>query len=221
MRVEQLEKDLGEEILKRWKSEGIEELRPAQVKALKAGVLRGENLLVSTPTASGKTLIAELASIKAIEKGKQVVYIVPLIALAREKYECFKNRYKGIFKVALSVGDFDSSDPFLEDYELIVCTAEKLDSLARHRAPWLKKVGLVIIDEIHLLNDPGRGPVLEILITMLRTLLSEAQVLALSATIGNEEELAKWLNASLVKDEWRPVPLRKGILLEDKIFFDR
>ena len=98
----------------------FEELRPAQENAVKAGLLDGKSLLVCTPTASGKTLIAELAAIKTILQHKsKVIYIVPLVALAQEKYKEFKQKYGKIFKVALSVGDYDSSDPQLIDFDFI------------------------------------------------------------------------------------------------------
>jgi helicase len=189
----------------------IEEFRPSQEKAIKAGLLNRKNLLVCTPTASGKTLIAELAGVKSILENKgKTIYIVPLKALANEKFKDFKKRYN-FLRIALSIGDLDSADPYLSEYDLIVCTAEKLDSLIRHHAPWLNKVGTVVIDEVHLMNDPGRGPTVEILITMLRQLIPDIQILALSATIGNPEELSEWLDAKLVIDNWRPVKLHKGI----------
>lgn len=215
-----------EAILEAWRNEGIRELRPAQTKAIKAGLLKGKNLLICTPTASGKTLVAALAALKTLQVSQQqqqrvkIVYIVPLVALAREKYEEFKRLYGRFTKVALSVGDFDNSDPFLAEYDWIVCTAEKLDSLVRHRAPWLGQIGLIIVDEVHLLNDSGRGPVLEILITLLRSMLPKAQLIALSATIGNAREFAQWLDAELVQDDWRPVPLRKGLYTGKEIVFD-
>src|SRR3989338_1594345 len=200
--------------------EEIKELRPAQVKAIKNGLLERKSLLVCTPTASGKTLIAELAALKSIIGGRgKAIYIVPLKALANEKYKDFKKRYGDIAKVALSIGDLDSADPYLAEYDMIVCTAEKLDSLIRHHTPWLGLVATVIVDEIHLMNDVERGPTLEILITILRQLLRNAQIIALSATIGNPKELAEWLNANLVIDNWRPVKLHKGIYLQGEIEF--
>jgi len=195
-------------------------LLPAQEKAVKQGLLDKKNLLVCTPTASGKTLIAELAALKLIlEEYKKVIYIVPLKALANEKYKDFKERYSKIIKVALSIGDIDSSDSYLSRYDLIVTTPEKLDSLIRHSAPWLARVGLVVIDEIHLLNDSSRGPTLEILITLLKHILPNVQLLALSATIGNPKELAEWLGANLIEDNWRPVELYKGIYFDGEIEF--
>jgi len=199
----------------------IKELRPAQEKAIQAGLLDGKSLLVCTPTASGKTLIAELAAAKQIiEKHAKTIYLVPLKALASEKYKDFKKRYGSIMKIALSIGDFDSADSYLADYDLIIATSEKLDSLIRHHTPWLSSVGCVVVDEVHLLNDPGRGPTLEILLTMLRQLLKNVQIIALSATIGNAEELAAWLEASLVVDDWRPVKLHKGVYLRGEVEFD-
>jgi len=198
----------------------ITTLRPAQEKAVQKGLLNRKNLLVCTPTASGKTLIAELAALKSIIGGNgKAIYIVPLKALASEKYKDFKKRYGGVAKVALSIGDIDNSDSYLVDYDLIIVTAEKLDSLIRHHAPWISLISTIIIDEIHLLNDPGRGPTLEILITILRQLLKKAQIIGLSATIGNPEELAEWLNANLVVDNWRPVKLHKGVYLDGEIEF--
>ncbi|MBN4049272.1 DEAD/DEAH box helicase [archaeon AH-315-M20] len=199
----------------------IEILRPAQVKAIENGLLEGKNLLVCTPTASGKTLIAELAALKSIIEAKgKAIYIVPLKALASEKYKDFKNRYGHIIKIALSIGDIDSNDAYLIDYDLLIVTAEKMDSLLRHHAPWVSLISTIIIDEIHLLNDPSRGPTLEILITILRQLLKKSQIIGLSATIGNPEELAEWLDAKLIIDNWRPVKLHKGIYLDGEIEFE-
>lgn len=198
----------------------ITELRPAQVKSIKAGLLKRKNLLVCTPTASGKTLLAELAGIKAILEGRgKTIYIVPLKALANEKFKEFKKKYDKIIRIALSVGNIDSADPYLVDYDLIITTSEKLDSLLRHHAPWVKDITTVIIDEIHLLNDPGRGPTLEVIITLLRKILKKVQIIGLSATIGNPEELAEWMKANLVKDEWRPVKLLKGVYLDGEVTF--
>ena len=201
-------------------SHGIEELRPAQHKAVKAGLLKGKNLLVCTPTASGKTMIAELAGTKSIIEGKgKVVYITPLKALASEKYKEFREKYKGIFNIALAIGDMDSPDYYLASYDFIICTSEKLDSLIRHHSPWVRQIAVIIVDEIHLLNDTGRGPTLEILITMLRQMVKDIQIIGLSATIGNEKELAGWLDAALVHDTWRPVKLHKGICFDGKVEF--
>ena len=132
----------------------ITKLRPAQEKSIKKGLLEGKNLLVCTPTASGKTLIAELAALKSIIENKgKAIYIVPLKALASEKYRDFKKRYGKTAKVAMSIGDNDSSDSYLAEYDLIVTTSEKLDSLIRHNSPWLSGVKTVIVDEVKLARE--------------------------------------------------------------------
>ena len=161
-----------------------------------------------------------MAALSTIISGEgKVIYIVPLKALATEKYKEFKRDYGNKIKIALSIGDLDSSDPYLIDYDFIICTAEKFDSLLRHNAFWISGIKTVIVDEIHLLNDHERGPTLEILLTILKQVIKNAQIIGLSATIGNAEELAEWLDAELVFDEWRPVTLHKGIYLDGKIEF--
>ncbi|HLG24795.1 MAG TPA: DEAD/DEAH box helicase [Candidatus Nanoarchaeia archaeon] len=219
MELKQIKNSIPKEIYEILEKE-IKELRPAQEKSIEKGLLDKKNLLVCTPTASGKTLVAELAAMKSIvsENGK-AIYIAPLKALASEKYKHFKKRYGSLAKVALTIGDIDSADDYLSEYDLIVTTSEKLDSLTRHNAQWLSSITVLIIDEIHLLNDQQRGPTLEIIITILKKLLKNLQVIGLSATIGNAKELADWLEADLVFDDWRPVKLYQGVYLDGEIEF--
>jgi len=221
MELKEIKNKIPKETFESLEKDGIKKLMPCQGKAVKKGLLDGRSLLVCTPTASGKTLIAELAGTKGIVEGRgKTIYIVPLKALASEKFREFKRRYGHFLRIALSIGDLDSSDPYLANYDFIVCTAEKLDSLIRHGSAWLKYVATVIVDEVHLMNDPGRGPTLEILITILKKMLKNVQIIALSATIGNPEELSDWLEANLVQDDWRPVKLHKGIYFNGKVEFD-
>jgi helicase len=180
-------------------------------------------MVLAIPTASGKTLIAELCMLRSIlrEHGK-CLYIVPLRALANEKYEEFKRKYEQLgIRVGISTGDYDRADPRLASYDILVATSEKVDSLLRHRARWLADaISVAVIDEVHLLNDPDRGPTLEILATRLRQVNPELQILALSATIRNANEIAEWLGAELVESDWRPVPLKKGVFYCNEIRFD-
>jgi len=205
---------------------GITELYPPQEEAIKAGVLEGRNLVLASPTASGKTLIAELCALRhVLERNGKVLYLAPLRALASEKYEEFK-KYSVITKrdgrrvsVGISTGDYDGSDPWLERYDIILTTNEKADSLLRHRAKWMDEISLVVADEVHLLNDVERGPTLEVVLARLMQISPDIQVLALSATIGNVEEIGEWLKADYVTTEWRPVVLKEGVLLHDEIQF--
>ncbi len=194
---------------------GFSDLNPVQRAAIEAGLLEGKNVVVSSPTASGKTLVGEMAMVRAIFSGKKAVYTCPLRALASEHYEDFSRKYD--FKTALSVGDYDSADPHLARYDAIFTTYEKLDSLIRHGAPWLKDVGVLVVDEIHEI-DSDRGPTLEVLLTRLLSSYSP-QVVALSATIPNASEIADWLGAEVVYSEWRPVTLKEGVYFAGEIVF--
>lgn len=223
MRIEEL-KSLGvpEFVIEKFRNKKIDELNPAQIKAVKAGVLDGKNMVVCTPTGSGKTAIATFAITKALTKKKgKAIYLVPLRALANEKYSDYKKLFEGTgFEVGISTGDFDSKTELLDRYDLLILTNEKLDSLIRHNVPWLKHISVVVVDEIHMMNDTDRGPTLEIIITLLKQLLKNMQIIGLSATIGNPHELAEWLGAELIIDDWRPVKLHKGIYLGGKIEFE-
>jgi helicase len=211
--------DIPEKVVKVLESRGFTELRPAQWKAVNAGLFEDKNLLVCTPTASGKTLVGELGALNAVfhDRGK-AVYIVPLRALASEKYNQFKKDYPNL-KIALASGDIDGHDTWLERYDIIIVTSEKFDSLIRHKAAWLTDVKVLIVDEIHLLNDVSRGPTLEVILTIMKNTMPKTQIIGLSATIGNPEVLAKWLNAELILDNWRPVELKKGIYLDGDVDF--
>ena len=196
---------------------GIKELYPPQADAVNTGVLEGKNLVLASPTASGKTLIAELCALKhVLERRGKVLYLSPLRALAWEKYEGFEEYTSipkpggGKIRVGVSTGDLDSKSPWLEGYDIVITTNEKCDSPLRHRSPWMGNVTLVIADEVHLIGDE-RGPTLEIAIARLRQMNPEMQVLALSATIKNADEVAEWLKAKCVTTEWRPTKLYEGV----------
>ena len=198
---------------------GFDSLNPVQKKALDSGLLEEKSMVVAAPTASGKTLVAEFAALDTIKKNQKVVYIVPLKALAAEKFSEFKEKYEHLgVKIALSIGDLDSTDPWLASYDLIIATSEKLDSLLRHEMPWAEMIGLVVVDEIHLLDSPKRGPTLEIILTRLMQ-IAGPKILALSATINNYKELASWLNAKAVWSDYRPVRLYSGVCYDGKIDF--
>lgn len=203
-------------------SEGYKELWPPQKEAIRAGLLKGENLVVLAPTASGKTLLAILAAGKHIlENDGKVVYVTPLRALASEKYQEFlvlKKAHRDI-NIMISTGDYDSSGERLGHADLLILTNEKFDSLIRHSASWVKQVGLFIFDEIHMIGDESRGSVLEFSITTMLNRPREFQILALSATISNSKELAEWLSAKVVKSDWRPVRLKEGVYFNGRIFF--
>ncbi|MCS3901120.1 DUF5814 domain-containing protein [Methanococcus voltae] len=225
--------EIPELMKKELKNRNIYELLPVQTLAVKAGLIsktitssKGHNndLLITSATSSGKTLIGELAGIKNLENGKnetppqqkKFLFLVPLVALANQKYVEFEEKYSKLgYKVALRVGtgrlaenkNFKiNSDP---NSDIIVGTYEGIDYLIRSGK--LKDVGTVIIDEVHTLNMEERGARLDGLISRLRTLF-DAQIIYLSATIGNPEELSKQFNSNLVIYSGRPVPLERHLI---------
>ncbi len=218
MKTEEL--PLNKEIIDVLKEHGISELYPPQADALPY-VLKRENIVLSIPTASGKSLVAYLAIVhRLINEGGKALYVVPLKALAREKYEELQLFEKLGLKVGISTGDLDDSDPRLARFDIIVCTSEKADSLLRHRVTWMDKIKVLVIDEIHLIHDPNRGPTLEVIISHFKALNPKTQIIALSATIKNATELSIWLNSKLIKSDWRPVPLREGVYFHREIKYD-
>jgi helicase len=195
---------------------GIVELYPPQAECVMAGIFERKNLLIAIPTASGKTLVAEMAMHHHIANGGKCLYIVPLKALASEKYDEFRG--KGV-RVGIATGDFDRRDDSLGRNDIVVATSEKVDSLLRNNSHWLEEISLIVIDEVHLIDSIDRGPTLEMVIVKMRFKNPAMQVVALSATIGNPRNLAGWLAAELVTSTWRPVDLRQGVFCNDSIYF--
>ncbi|MEM2142198.1 MAG: DEAD/DEAH box helicase [Candidatus Thorarchaeota archaeon] len=199
---------------------GINELYPPQELAFRSGVLERRNLVLSAPTSSGKTLVAEICAVHSIlERGGKALYLVPLKSLAREKlsefakYECLG------FSTVVSVSDYESSRPELADADILILTNERADSLIRQRPDWLNDVSVMIADEIHLVGDKTRGPTLEMVIACMKRLCQGLQIIALSATIPNVDQIGRWLDAVVVSSNWRPVPLREGVLLDNEIHY--
>ncbi|MCI4321578.1 MAG: DEAD/DEAH box helicase [Thermoplasmata archaeon] len=199
-------------------ADGIASLYPPQAEAL-GPVLRGESVVLACPTASGKSLVAYLALLRAVRAGGTGLYLVPLRALAQEKFDELQEFAPLGFKVGLSIGDFDLSNATLDGLDILVATSEKADSLLRKRAPWLERLGAVVADEVHLMRDPDRGPTLEVSLTRLRRMRPNLQVVALSATVGNSQEIADWLKAAHIASDFRPVPLKSGVYHDGRIMF--
>lgn len=202
------------------KENGITHLKEFQVRGVKEG-LKGKNLIISSPTGSGKTLIGEIISVSRVLLNKEkVLYLVPYKALAEEVKETFSKRYPYI-RVGIGTGDYRElpNDLLGKRNDLLIVTYEKADSILRDSPPWLDNLKLIVIDEIHLLGDYDRGPILDIIIT--RALEKGIQIIGLSATIPNPEEIAKWMKAKLIHNNVRPVKLLEGVYLRQasKIYF--
>jgi len=197
-------------------------LLPVQALTLSNGLLEGENLLIVSATASGKTLIGELAGIPNALKGKKFMFLTPLVALANQKYRDFKKRYGKLgLNIAIRVGmsrikakeELSLPDEDIENADVIVGTYEGLDFLLRSgKASDLGELGTIVIDEIHMLDDEERGPRLNGLIQRLKALFNDIQILGLSATIKNPDVIAKEFGMKLIEYDKRPVPLERHLI---------
>lgn len=204
------------------KKRGIRELNPVQREAISKGALREVNMVISAPTASGKTLIAEMALVKTTLSNRIGIYLTPLRALASEKYSEFKKLEEIGLRVGISTGDYDHTAEYLGEFDIVIATYERFDSLMRLKPEWLKRLSLVVVDELHNINDPERGPIIEIIVA--RSLRDNIRILGLSATIGNPERLADWIRGVLVQSNWRPVKLVEGVFDKRKsriVFIDK
>ncbi|MGC9517888.1 MAG: DUF5814 domain-containing protein [Methanomicrobiales archaeon] len=197
-------------------------LLPVQHLAVENGLLDGENLLIVSATASGKTLIGEIAGVPQAMRKKKFMFLTPLVALANQKYRDFKRRYSQLgLKVSIRVGmsrikakeEISLADEDIRDSDIVVGTYEGIDFLLRSgRADDLKDLGVVVIDEIHMLDDEERGPRLNGLINRLRSLFEGLQIIGLSATVKNPQEIAGEFGMKLVEYGERPVPLERHLI---------
>ena len=196
---------------------GIKMLHPPQAEAMPS-ILAGRNTMLCIPTASGKSLVAFMGLVNQImtrNVGSRGIYIVPLKALASEKLEELKQLGESLgLKIGLGIGDAPNEAKQIDDCDILVCTSEKLDSLMRSKSEVLRRVSVVVADEFHLVNDSHRGPTMEINLARIRHLLPEAQIITLSATVGNSQDLADWLDSDLIVSQWRPVSLEYATLAE-------
>ena len=196
---------------------GIERLHPPQAEAMPIA-LSGQNLLLAIPTASGKSLVAYLAILKRLlvdSPGSRAFYLVPLKALAAEKVEELRQAGDRLgLLVGMAIGDRSGETVSLDEADIIVATSEKFDSLMRNKTDFLNQVSIVVADEVHLIHDRSRGPTMEVNLARIKHERPEAQILALSATVGNANEIAEWLNAVNIQSNWRPVILRYGTVCD-------
>lgn len=196
---------------------GIADLTDVQGKALSAGVANGQSMVVSAPTSSGKTLIGEIAVFMALIERRRAVYLVSHKALADQKYLDFSSRFgersqKPIATVGLNTGDRVEGNL---DSLLTVATYEKALGLILSGQLKIKDV-LVVADELQIIGEPGRGPEIETLCAVLRK-VGIGQFVALTATVGNPEDLSGWMECELVVSGHRDVPLHQEIWAEGKV----
>lgn len=170
----------------------------------------GESVVVCAPTGAGKTVIAQHAIHRALDEGKRIFYTTPLKALSNQKYYDFGEKY-GQDKVGLLTGDTSIN----RNAQIVVMTTEVFRNMLYGTnfgavADNMKDVKYVVLDEVHYMNDEQRGTVWEESIIYCPT---NVQIIALSATVANADELTDWINTvhsktELVNTDFRPVPLK-------------
>ncbi len=198
---------------------GFEEFNRMQREALPGLWETDHNVVASAPTASGKTALAELAICKTLSEGGTALFIAPLRALTNEKereWERFGDLGYSVYVVS---GERDLNPRRAERADVLVMTPEKTDSATRKhdstRYSFITDVDCVVIDEVHLLDSEKRGAVLEVTVSRLRR-LQDPRIVALSATMPNVGDVAKWLDAPAETtyefgDDYRPVDLETGV----------
>ncbi|HEY3398571.1 MAG TPA: DEAD/DEAH box helicase [Armatimonadota bacterium] len=199
------------------------DLLPAQERAFTTtALLRGGSLLVFAPTGAGKTLIGEVAALRAATRGQRALYLVPTRALAEEKYAALSAAWSELgLRVLISTRDRRADDERLlrGDFDLAVAVPEKAHYLLNLSPGLAPGLGTVVVDELQLLGDPERGPVLEITLAHLRRLHPELQLVGLSAVVGDPGGLAAWLGAECLEIHERPVELRRGVLAGGRFLY--
>lgn len=205
-------------------SGAIPSLNVLQTTAINdCGLLDGKHLLVSAPTSSGKTLLGELAALKHVLTRKRALFLLPLKALVADKRRHFEAIY-GSFGVRTieATGETDDIGPLLRgQYDIALLTYEKFAAIALTFPHVLAQAGVVVVDEVQMVADPGRGANLEFLLTLIRMRRREGiepQLIALSAVIGDTNGFESWLGGRLLLRTERPVPLDEGLLLADGTF---
>ncbi|MGX7681517.1 DEAD/DEAH box helicase [Jatrophihabitans sp. DSM 45814] len=205
------------QVVDRWSAvmPGINELQQQAINDF--GVLSGKSLLVVAPTSSGKTLIGELAAIRAAESGSRAIMLLPMRALVNDKYDYFAGLYGDHLTVVRATGEHSDQvgSIYSGQYDLALLTYEKFLNIITG-SPWVMRgISLVVIDEAQNISDLSRGASLEFLITLLRSGHARGgapQIVALSAVIGETHGLERWLDAGLLKTEARPIPLRESVV---------
>lgn len=207
---------------------GIHSLYPWQVQCLRMkDVATGSrNLIYSAPTSSGKTLVAEILMIRRILcSSKKSLVILPYVSMVLEQAAALQRR---VVPLGICVRAFHGGSngyaSFDEDVDIGVCTIEKANSifntLMEERR--LEELCCMVIDEVHMVGDIDRGYVLELVLSKARFLGKDLQVpiqiIGMSATIRNIEDVCKWLDAEHYITDYRPIPLYEMVKNGSKLY---
>lgn len=217
---------LPDAVLRAWAERFTGGLNDLQQQAINDyRVLDGRSLLVVAPTSSGKTMIGEMAAVRAVTEGRKAVFLLPYKALTSEKYDQFDALYGDQLglRVIRVTGDYtDQGGAFARGkYDLACMTYEMFLSLAVSNPVSLSQIGLVVLDEAQFITDPKRGITVELLLTFLvaaREKSINPQIVALSAVIGAVNHFHEWLGCEALITDKRPIKLTEGVIDHDGVY---
>ncbi|MFX1298551.1 MAG: DEAD/DEAH box helicase, partial [Promethearchaeota archaeon] len=178
-----------------------------------------ENYLFCIPTGVGKTLLGILAALKVLPF--KTLWCFTLKAIANEKYMDFKELFQNLgIRIGIKTGDYSTErDNYLKNYDWIIATPEAADSLLTSKPSWLKEIKLVVLDEIHMVQDESRGFKYEDVVA--KSHYHNFNLIGLSATVSNALEMGLWLDANVIFSDWRMVPLKKGVLYGKELYYSK
>ncbi|XP_053561115.1 DNA polymerase theta [Bombina bombina] len=228
---------LPKAVLEKYRSVGVVQMFEWQAECLLLGqVLEGKNLVYSAPTSAGKTLVAELLILKRVlETRKKALFILPFVSVAKEKTYYLQNLFQEVgVKVEGYMGSSSPAGGF-SSLDVAVCTIEKANGLVNRLIEENKMdlLGMMVVDELHMLGDSHRGYLLELLLTKIRYVTqkaavrisnkqngirSDVQIVGMSATLPNLDLLASWIDAELYHTDFRPVPLMEWVKIGKTVY---
>ncbi|OMO91013.1 hypothetical protein COLO4_18706 [Corchorus olitorius] len=233
------------EICEIYKKKGIAELYPWQVDCLQVdGVLQRRNLVYCASTSAGKSFVAEILMLRrVVSTGKVAILVLPYVSICAEKADHLEVLLEPLGKQVRSYYGTQGGGTLPKDTSVAVCTIEKANSLINRllEEGRLSEIGIIVIDELHMVGDQHRGYLLELLLTKLRYAAGEGmsesssgessgsssgkadpshglQIVGMSATMPNVEAVADWLQAALYQTDFRPVPLEEFIKVGNTIY---
>jgi helicase len=208
---------IPQSVIENWRKIQGEVLLPLQAAAVtKYDLLEGQSLIICAPTSSGKTFCGEMAAVANLFKRKKVVFLVPLKAIAEEKFSDFSEKYGRLgIKVVVSTRDRQEQDREIEkgNFDLAIMIYEKFNQLLIKNLDILSLINLIVVDELQMIADPTRGPVLELALTKIISSVYSPQILGLSAVLKDAQRLSSWLGSQFLFHKSRPVELLQGVLL--------
>ncbi|XP_067849109.1 DNA polymerase theta [Heptranchias perlo] len=230
---------LPKAVLEKYQSMGVVSIFEWQAECLtQHRVLEGRNLVYSAPTSAGKTLVAELLILKTVlERRKKALFILPFVSVAKEKMYYLQNLFQeAVVRVEGYMGSTSPAGGF-SSLDVAVCTIEKANGLINRiiEEEKMDQLGIVVVDELHMLGDSHRGYLLELLLTKIlfvtqkrakrrktaadeQRLSDGIQIVGMSATLPNLGNVATWLNAELYCTDFRPVPLMEWVKIGNTIY---